>query len=837
MRGCRAVFSLASGVAAVLLLASLGSPDDGTSSPNTVESRVAKLLSSMTVDEKLDMLSGTGFDSRPLPRLGIPAMHMTDGPAGVAGHKSTAFPAGVSLAASWDPLLVEEVGKAIAQEVRAQGKNVLLAPTVNIHRVPQDGRNFESFGEDPYLAARIAAAYVRGVQSQKVIATVKHFVCNNQETDRMKVDVRVDERTLHEIYLPAFKAAVQEGGAWALMSAYNRVNGQYASENHTLLTDILKAGWGFKGFVMSDWGAVHSTVPTVNAGLDIEMPGGQFLTREALQAALTSGEIDIGTVDDKVRRMLRAMMSAGLFDAEQDPGSIDTPEHRELNRRAAASGIVLLANNGILPIVRTASQGVLSIAVIGPNAAVARTGGGGSSYVTPTYAVSPLDGLRKALPGFRVEYEPGAVFETDLTPIPSDELKPPEGTKGGHKGLLGEYFKGQDLAGNPVLQRVDPEVSFEWGANPPAPEVPADHYSVRWSGQLIPKKSGRYVLGVRSDDGSRLYLDGKLLVDNWGNHGAVTRTAAVSLLAHTSHEIRLEYYEDSGGASILLGWRHETGHLLDDAVALAKHSDAAIVCAGFTGDIETEGTDRPLALPDDQDKLISQVVAANKNTIVVLYSGAAVTLGPWVHDAAAILEAWYPGQEDGNALADVLTGQVNPSARLPTTFLAKWEDSPAYGHYPGQNDTVEYAEGIFVGYRYFESKRLPVLFPFGYGLSYTNFAYSDLHISPKAIKPNEKMEVSFSLRNTGRVPGAEIVQLYIRDAESSLPRPPKELKGFQKVTLQPGELQTVRFDIDKSKLSFYDPSQHAWVAEPGEFEVLIGGSSNDIWLRGGFSLE
>ena len=832
-----------------------------------VEARVEQLLQQMTPDEKLDMLTGTGFASRPLPRLGIPAMEMTDGPVGVRTEKSTAFPAGVALAASWDPALVEEVGAAIAREARAHGKTVLLGPCVNIHRVPQGGRNFESYGEDPFLAARMAVAYVKGVQSQHVMATVKHFACNNQETERMTVDAKVDERTLHEIYLPAFKAAVQEAGAWAVMGAYNRVNGEYACANRTLLTDILKTSWGFPGFVMSDWGAVHGVAPFLKAGLDLEMPGGEFFTKDNLHKAIAAGEIDAAGVDDKVRRMLRAMLSVGLFDEKQDSGALDTPEHRALNRRAAGEGIVLLKNAydflplrvwNTKPTPKPKSQGgeqeqrrgpmgsgrvpammrpvIQSVALIGPNAVDARVGGGGSSRVDPTYTVSLVDALRERLgKNATVRHASGTLPEGDIASAPADVLVPPTGHEGTH-GLWAEYFANTQLSGEPVAQRLEETVSIDLAKLPQG--VDREHFSVRWTGALEVHTSGKYVLTTTSDDGSRLYLDGRLLIDNGGWHAAVARSATLELKAGQSHPLRLEYVQEQGDAAMVLGLNHVQRTPIEQAADLASHAQVAIVCVGFSDALESEGMDRAsLALPAGQDDLITAVVAANPRTIVVVNSGAAVLLGEWAMRVPSIIQAWYPGQEGAHALTDVIVGDVNPSGRLPTTFLRRSEDAAAYGHFPGQNGTVDYAEGIFVGYRHFEAKGIEVLFPFGHGLSYTDFAYRDLRITPKRAARGQSIEASFVIRNTGMREGAEVVQFYIGAHQPRLPRPVKELKGFQRITLKPNEEQTVHFTIDESALSFYDPAAHAWVSEPGTFDLYVGASSKNIWLRGAFALE
>jgi beta-glucosidase len=695
----------------------------------SVEQRVEDLLARMTIEEKVDMLSGTGFESKPNARLGIPAIKMADGPQGVrinvprprgtnappggAGASSggslswlsgmirspsvptTAFPSGVALAATWNPDLMQQIGRVVGEEARTLNKDMMLAPCVNIQRTPFGGRNFESYSEDPYLASRMAVAYIKGVQNQGVIATVKHFAANNQEYERDSINVKIDERVLHEIYFPAFRAAVQEAGVWSVMSAYNKLNGAWCSENPHLLTDILKNQWGFKGFVVSDWGAVHTTIETANAGLDIEMPRGKFLTEELLLPAVSSGQVKQAVIDDKVRRMLRAMFSIGLFDRlESDGGPVDTPTQRAVARIAATEGIVLLKNAGeLLPLL---PRKVRSIAVIGPNANVARVGGGGSAMVRPLNPVSPLDGIRlRAGTRFKVGYALGCTMageESEVQAAPSD--------------------------------------------------------------------------------------------------------------------------------------------LIQDATSLAATSDVAIVFVGDSFRIESEGFDRKsLELPAGQDELIEAIAKTNKNTIVVLNVGAPVLMGRWIDQVPAVVNAWFGGEEVGNAIADVLFGDANPSGKLPVTFVKDWKDSPAYGYYPGENGAVEYHEGLYVGYRYFDKHNVEPQFSFGHGLSYTTFEYNNLKVSP-----GQPMQVSLELRNSGAREGAEVLQLYVHDVQSSVDRPMKELKAFRRVTLKPGESQTVSFTLDKNAFAFYDVAKRDWVVEPGSFEVLVGASSRDIRLKGTFDL-
>jgi len=805
-----------------------------------IEKRIEDLLNRMTLAEKVEMLEGEGFNSPANERLGIPPLNMTDGPVGVRWEKATAFPASVSMASTWDTDLIYKVGKAIGTETKARDRNVLLGPCICIHRVPHGGRNFESYGEDPYLTSRMTVSFVKGVQSENVIATAKHYVCNNQEYNRFRVDVKVDERTLHEIYLPAFKAAVVEGGCLSVMAAYNRVNGHYCCANTYLLKDILKEKWDFKGFIMSDWGAVHSVIPTLYAGLDIEMPTAGYLQKNAVLQAVQGELIRKEEIDDKVRRMLRAMFVTGIFDHELDKGAINTPEHQKLALKVAQEGTVLLKNEkNILPLNK---EKINRIAVIGPNAKEAIIGGGGSSNVDPFYSVSILDGLKNKLgEDIEIIYERGLFKENLIKPIESAYLRPPKG-KIEEKGLLGKYFNNTAFEGKPVISRIDKQINFDFDSDSTDKRLNKDEFSIIWTGKLLPSSSGKYIIGTSSDDGTYLYLNGKRIVNNWGPHGVVTKTDTVELKKNKSYDIKVEYFENIGGASVVLGWRKleekkadKEKTAMDKAITAAKNSDVTIVCVGVR---EHEGGDREkLTLPIEQVKLIKNIASVNKNIIVVINGGAAVLMNDWLDKVPGLIAAWYPGQEGGNALADIILGEVNPLGKLPTTFIKKWEDSPAYGNYPEKEGEVHYEEGIFVGYRHFDKRNIEPLFPFGYGLSYTTFKYSDLKINKNNIKEDETVKISLTIENTGKRAGAEIVQLYIQDIESSVERPEKELKGFKKVFLKPGEKKKISFELDKNALSFYDIVSKNWIAEKGKFKVLIGSSSKDIRLTGEFTLK
>ena len=803
------------------------------SNDQETEKKIDNLIKQLTLDEKISLIAGTGFDTVPIPRLGIPALKMTDGPVGVRQAPATSFPSSIALAASFDTELIKRVARAIAQETRAKGKNVLLGPCVNIQRTPFGGRNFESFGEDPFLAARMSVAYINGIQSENVIPSVKHFAANNQEIDRMTIDVRVDERALHEIYFPAFKASVREGKVWSVMAAYNKLNGFYASENDYLLNDVLKKRWNFRGLVISDWGAVHSTVPTLKNGLDLEMPTGSFLNAKMVKRAIAENLVSETNINEMVRRLLRVMFLAGLMDRKApDTGAIDTPEHRTIALEAARGGIVLLQNQkNVLPVDLSKTR---SIAVIGPNADAARIGGGGSAQVVPFYSVSPLEGIKRAAGDkTQIIFSPGIVALEDTTPIPTANLTTPDGKS---NGLHGEYFANMTFEGAPAFTQVDSQLDFHWGTGSPAPNYPSDLFSNRWTGFLTASASGRYAISLSSNDGGRLYLDDKLIVDVWGDHATLRGATAVELKAGEPHKIRIEHYENRGNADLVLGWRLLEDDILQKAADAAGKADVAIIFAGLSDAVEVEARDRTdLNLPKEQEELIERVARANPRTIVVMTSGAPVLMEKWIRKVPAVVQAFYYGQEGGNAISDVLFGKFAPSGKLPATFLRRWEDSNAFGRYPGDGKSVDYSEGILVGYRWFDTKNIEPLFPFGHGLSYTNFKYSALKLN--GGKDAARLNVQFEIENTGKFNAAEVAQVYVQDIASTLPRPVKELKGFQKVFLKAGEKKTLTVELNQSSFAFYDPGTQNWIAEKGDFKILVGSSSRDIRLSGDYRLS
>ncbi|AFH50297.1 Beta-glucosidase-related glycosidase [Ignavibacterium album JCM 16511] len=794
---------------------------------NNIDIRIEELLNQLTLEEKIDLLGGTGFETKPIERLGIPPLNMCDGPLGVRWGQATAFPSGILMGATWNPDLISKLGSALAEEVKAKGRHVILGPCVNIARLPMGGRNFESFGEDPYLTSRIAVDYIKGVQKENVAATIKHFAANNQEHERMFVDVQVDERALNEIYFPAFKAAVEEANVLAFMSAYNKLNGHYCSENEYLLKEKLKGEWKFKGLVMSDWGAVHSSIPTFNNGLDLEMPEGKYLNRNSLLTKLKSGELSEEVLNDKVKRILRVMFSIGLFDEyKSDSAKINTDEHKQIALEVAKEGIVLLKNqNNILPLNKDELK---SIAVIGPTSNIAITGGGGSSMVSTFYAISPLEALEKKL-GDKVKiiFAQGISLNGTIRPIKTEFLF--TNVNGNENGLIGEYFTNKDLNGEPARVKVDKIINFDWEWDSSFEDFPSDNFSVRWTGYLKVDKTNTYTIDVSSDDGVRLFLDEKLVIDDWNDHAEMTNSYTTRLEAGRFYKIKLEFYENGGAAICRLGLREENSNLLANAISVAKNSDVALVFVGTNYTYESEGFDRQdLILPQNQDELIKKIVEVNPRTIVVLTTGSPVLMNEWIDKVPAVLESWFAGEQIGNAIADIIFGEANPSGKLPITFPLQWEDCSAFETYKKEEGVSKYDDGIFVGYRHFEKNNIKPLFPFGFGLSYTQFGYSDIKVTKNILTSDDSLTVSFKIKNIGTRKGKEVAQLYVSDPVCSVERPVKELKRFAKVELNPGEVEEISFTIFPKDLMFYD---NHWKIENGEFILMIGSSSSDIKLK------
>jgi len=805
--------------------------------PASVDERVDSILRQMTLEEKITYIGGINdFFIRPVPRVGIPELKMSDGPMGVHDYgPTTAYAAGIALAASWDTGLARRVGAMMGDDARARGVHFILAPGMNIYRAPMCGRNFEYLGEDPVLASQMAVSLIKGIQSRRVIATAKHFMGNNQEYDRHNVSSNIDERTMREIYLPAFEASVKEAKVGAIMDSYNLVNGIHMTQNDYLNNQILKKEWGFRGILMSDWDSTYDGVAAANAGLDLEMPTGRFMNPQTLVTAVKEGRVSVATIDDKVRRILRTAVEFGFFDSRQKDTSIPAYSQpgRELVRQEARESMVLLRNSGsLLPLDRSK---VKTIAVLGPDSYPAVPGGGGSSQTTPFNAVSFLEGISNYL-GTKAN----VLYAVDNPPL--DEIFQRQQfvtAPGGEPGLKGEYFNNQDLEGSPALIRTDRLVAFNWGEGSYAADGPVDHFSARWTGYFIPKASDDYKFYTSADDGVRFFIDDEQVINDWQRHAETLNSYTRHLEGGHAYRIRLEYFEAIGSASVSLGVAGAQEFVGRDTKAVAAKADVAIVCVGFDPSTESEDSDRTFRLPAGQDELVRQIGSVNKNTIVVITSGGSVDMTQWIDRVPGVIEAWYPGQEGGTALAQILFGEYSPSGKLPVSFERKWEDNATFHSYypkPGEKQ-VEYSEGVFLGYRHFDRDRVRPLFPFGYGLSYTTFAYHNLKVSPRAGNLNQPVIVSFDMENTGHHDGAEIAQVYVGDAHASVPRPVKELKGFARIELKPGESRHVSVALDRRAFSFYDVKKKDWSAEPGQYEILVGSSSDKIELQGAFTLQ
>jgi len=809
--------------------------------PSPIPGWVEKL----TLEEKALLMGGAEmWRTRAVPRLGIPPLQVSDGPTGVRGSglsggaTAACFPCGSALAATWNPELVARLGGALAEEARDKGAHVVLGPTVNLHRHPFGGRHFECYSEDPWLTSRIAVALIRGLQEAGVGACIKHFVANDSEFERHTISSEVDERTLREIYLPPFEAAVREADVAAVMGAYNRLGGIYACEHPELLRRILKEEWGFRGFVVSDWFATQSTVAAARDGLDLEMPGPPRHFDSKLVEAVSSGEVPEAAIDEAAARLLDAIVRWGALESDPDAEeqAVDRPEHRALARELAADAIVLLRNEGAaLPLAAGALE---CLAVIGPNAGLAVIQGGGSSRVNPHRAVSPLAGIRARL-GERVVHARGCTNHRSLPPL--------EAAPFGLERFVVEYTHADapdELVRRHHVDRIDLQAIGSF-----ARDLDLERgFHARVVARLDPPESGLYTFSLVVGGRARLLVDGHEVVENWEGWepgesfyglGSAERSGTVELEAGRPAQIEIRY--SSEGARGVVGLRcgallPEPDDLLERAVSAAAAADAAVVVVGLNADWETEGRDREsLALPGRQVELVRRVAAANPRTIVVVNAGAPVEL-PFLDQVPATLQLWYPGQEGGHALADVLFGDADPGGRLPTSWPVRVEDVPSHPHYPGADGRVGYGEGVFMGYRGYDATGTEPHVPFGHGLSYARFEWGALRVARAEVGPGEPVGAELELRNVSDRPGREVVQLYLTDPEASLPRPVRELVSFAKVELQPRESRTVSFEIPARALAFWDTGTHAWRAEPGAFELHAGRSSCDLRASARFTL-
>ena len=815
----------------------------------------------MTVEERASLTSGaSGWSTAAVERVGIPEVFVSDGPAGARGPqvpgagkqvKTLNIPCGAALGATWNVELIEQIGEALGDQTRTKACRVLLAPTVNLHRAPLAGRNFEAYSEDPWLTGKIAAAFIRGVQSQGVATTVKHFAGNEAEFERMTINTVIDDRTLRELYLLPFELAVREGGSLGIMTSYNRLNGAYNTENHWLLQGILRDEWGFEGFVISDWFAGGSTDGAATAGLDLEMPGPSRFYGRQFAKEVRDGNVDESLLSAAVQRLVTVFDRIGALDDEpRTPIALDRPEHRVLAHRAAAESMVLLKNDGVLPFDRGT---ITTLAVIGPNAERARIMGGGSAEVEPHYRISPLDALRAKLgDGVEIVYEQGCDIDKSVPIILASHL-------GG--GFAIEMFTGTAWEGEVVARSVsaDGRVLVMPGVEA---EVPRGPMSFRAHATFTPSQSGAHVLSMMELGSARLHFDGRVVFDGITDptprgeafFGVARQelTTELDLEAGRGYAIDVEFASTGPGwmQGLQLGMKTvPRADLMDRAIAAAARADAAIVIVGTNNDWETEGHDRKsLDLPGAQAELIERVMQVQRNSVVVVNAGAPITT-EWAVEAPAVLQAWFGGQEMSNALTDILFGDAEPGGRLPTTFPSCIEHTPSYGNFPGEHGQIRYGEGVLMGYRWYEARQLAVPFEFGHGLSYTTFTIGAPNAPSSYNSTAGTLTVTVPVTNTGDRRGVEVVQLYVGAVDPLVVRPPKELKAFAQVWLDAGETAAVTLTLDARSFAYWDPgsaykgrlspnavgvfattedTEPGWRVDAGTDQLHVGRSSADI---------
>ncbi len=809
--------------------------------------RIDEIIHKMTLDEKLDYIGGEDMTIRAVPSAGVRALQMSDGPVGVrqdSGFPSTTYAGGIGLAASWDRELAKRVGAGIGRDARARGINFMLGPGVNIYRSPRNGRNFEYFGEDPFLTSNIAVGYITGMQEQGVSSTVKHYMGNNSEFLRHDSDSIIDPRTMHEMYLPAFEAAVKKAHVGAVMDSYNFVNGVHSTQNPHINIEILRKEFGFDGTLMSDWDATYDGVGAANGGLDIEMPHGKFMNRANLEPAIKDGKVSEATIDDKVRHILSTAMMFGWLDRDQTDTSISYVDrsNRETALDSARESAVLLKNEGdLLPLNK--SQ-VKSILVVGPDAYPGVPVAGGSAGVRPFHTVSPLEGLTDALGNTAtVFYDRGLPTISELAHTTNFTTE----STGGKPGLTMEVYGNEKLSGQPKQRSTVEHLNIagtSWDSisdNPDVLQALTDagdtHVSRRFTGYFTTPAAGKYIValeGAGEGTGSRVYLDDKQIIDNWEIVRAFQPHVTLELSAG-SHKIVAEDWQTFViGGRLRLGIVDEGKIVNERAKELAAKADVVVLAVGFSAASESEGGDRTFALPFGQDELIQAMAQANKKVIVAATSGGNVDSTAWLDRVPALLETWYGGQEGGRALAEILLGDVNPSGHLPATFERRAEDNPTFANYypePGTKRVV-YKEGIFVGYRGYEHNHVKPLFPFGYGLSYTTFKFANLAVSPQSAGTNPQVHITFDVTNTGSRKGAEVAQVYVSEDHAKIERPERELKGFDRVALAAGAKKHISVTLDARAFAYWSPETKKWTIDPGRFTIRVGDSVEDTPLTG-----
>jgi beta-glucosidase len=814
-----------------------------------IEQRVDAMIQKLTLEQKIRLLAGVdSVFARSEPSVGFPGLKMSDGPIGARFFGPTiAYTAAIGMAATWNPVLAEQVGSAIGNDARSRGVHVLLGPGVNIYRAPMCGRNFEYYGEDPFLSSRLVVGFIRGLQSRGVMATVKHFAANNQEWDRHNASSDLDERTLREIYLPAFEAAVREADTGAVMNSYNLINGVHATQNAHLNNEILKGEWGFKGILMSDWWSTYDGVAAANGGLDIEMPDPNFMNIQTLVPAVKEGKVKESVIDDKIRRIFRTAIRFGFLDRDQQDYSI--PTYNQASRATALDeareSIVLLKNDSnLLPL---DTKQIKTIAILGPDAWPAVTGGGGSSQVNPYQASSLMTGISDSLRGsVKVLHARGVspmdemLAKTDFK-LPAAIAAANLAAAKGHNVLV-EYFDNADFKGAPISTRFVDHIDTLLGAEPAQTPQPK---AVRYTTEIQPAKDATYIFLASAGGGGayKLYVDDKLQIEQLAREGIEPLWAELPLKAGHITSVHLDYLTGGNAPQAGLAVRPVEELVTKEARAIAALADVVLVDTGFDPTTESEGYDRTYQLPWGQDELIEIAHSINPRTIVALTAGGDVDTHRWIDRIPAVLHLWYPGQEGATALAEILTGARSPEGRLPITFPHSWEENPVHDNYyappvaAGAVPHVRYNEGVFVGYRSFSTTGKHPLFPFGYGLTYTSFSFSNLKVASAVTNGHPSAEVSFDLANTGKVASADVAQIYVSDPSAKVERPRLELKGFEKVRLAPGEKKHVTIKLDERAFSYWDTAKNGWHWDQGKFIINVGDSSEDTPLTATIDLK
>ena len=806
---------------------------------------IDQIIKTLTLDEKVSLLSGlNSWYTNKIEKKNIPSIKMSDGPNGVrgdsnSGKSSACFPCAISIGSTWDLSLIKDIGVALGEEAQAKDVDVLLGPTINIHRHPLGGRHFESFSEDPFLTGKIATNYVQGVQSKNVAACLKHFVGNDTEYERHSISSNIDAQTLREIYLLPFEMGIKEGNAKVVMSAYNKLNNIFCSSHQDLLIKILKEEWGFDGYVVSDWGAALETIENANGGLDLEMPGPSNVWGKALIDAVEASEVSEKLIDDKVKRILTVAEFSNRFQKPQIKAeqAIDQPKHRLLLRKAAADGMVLLKNEGSLPL----KKNIKKLAVIGPNALEAQIIGGGSASLRPHYQIHPLEAVQERL-GHETEilYSKGCHTHKYLPKINEELMEEQE-------GFLVEYFDGNQFDKNLILEEHLTGSKFwvfEGFAKDVISKEERPDISVRFSCTYKPDISGLHEFEIFGIGKCRLLIDGNELIDNWTSmdpgeafftFGSASKKGVTNLQKGEVYKIEVQYKFEGSFPAVYIGCQApDDVDIFQEALETASHADDVILIVGTNSDWETEGNDRAdFNLPANQNKLIEAILEANQNTVVVINTGSPIHM-PWEKEAKAIIQTWFAGQEFGNALVDILSGEVNPSGKLPTTFPVKIEDTPAYKNYPGKDLQMNYDEKLLVGHRWYEANSMKPLFCFGHGLSFTSFNYQNLEVTTGS---DFVVTCKFEIQNTGDISGLEIAQCYVGFASPLPGEPYKTLQGFIKEEIGANELKKVEIKLGPRNFSFWSVETNAWQIREGSYQILIGSSSENILLQANINLE